>query len=286
MRFRSIALGGLLAWSLPLVALAADLIPMGQFHWQSNRVEFGGFSGISLQNNGQTVFALSDRGRLFEAALTRENGRIMRMEVTAVHRVLERDGTAMRRFLSDAEGLEMAADGAHVIAFESYPRIWAYETPGGPARKLHVWDLFWALLGNQGLEALARDEAGTLWAISEEDGQVWTSQSQGGFAKGPKIPTADKFRITGADFGPDGLLYVVERRVKWMRSFATRIRRIDPDILDFGEVLLTDDTGLLDNSEGIDLWEDADGRTRLTLIADDNFSPFQKTVVTEFELVE
>ena len=37
--------------------------------------------------------------------------------------------------------------------------------------------------------------------------------------------------------------------------------------------------------EGISVWRDAAGRTRVTLISDDNFFALQRTVIVEYLLV-
>jgi hypothetical protein len=44
--------------------------------------------------------------------------------------------------------------------------------------------------------------------------------------------------------------------------------------------------GDLDNMEGISVWRDGDGRTRVTLISDDNFFPLQQTMLVEYVLAE
>lgn len=37
-----------------------------------------------------------------------------------------------------------------------------------------------------------------------------------------------------------------------------------------------------DNLEGISVWQDPDGRIRLTMISDDNFMVFQRTEIVEY----
>ncbi len=93
--------------------------------------------------------------------------------------------------------------------------------------------------------------------------------------------------MAGADFGPDGRLYVLERDFSWMGGFASRIRRftLGPDGFDAGETLLETGMGSTDNFEGISVWRDADGGTRITLIADDNFFALQSTAIAEYRLI-
>ncbi len=79
------------------------------------------------------------------------------------------------------------------------------------------------------------------------------------------------FLIVGADIGPDGRLYMLERDFAGI-GFRSRIRRFD---LDGGNEETMLETGLRthDNLEGISVWQDAQG-LRLTLISDDNFRVF------------
>jgi len=37
-----------------------------------------------------------------------------------------------------------------------------------------------------------------------------------------------------------------------------------------------------DNAEGLAVWRDADGATRLLVVSDDNFMPFQRNILYEF----
>ncbi len=93
--------------------------------------------------------------------------------------------------------------------------------------------------------------------------------------------------VTGADYGPGGVLYVLERDYSLLRGLSIRVVRYWPGrdglpLPETQEVLveLPSDTGI-DNMEGISLWTDAEGRTRLTMISDDNFSPIQRTIIVE-----
>ena len=87
-----------------------------------------------------------------------------------------------------------------------------------------------------------------------------------------------------ADFGPDGHLYLLERKFKWMGGFATQLRRfrLGPDGFDEGTTLLTTRFGEMDNMEGVSVWRDGAGQIRVTMISDDNFFPLQQTVIAEY----
>ena len=94
------------------------------------------------------------------------------------------------------------------------------------------------------------------------------------------------FMPVGADFGTDNLLYLLERSVSPL-GFRTRVRRFDLSQINLiEEILLT--TGQLshDNREGISVWTDQKGATRVTMISDDNFLPILSREVVEYILHE
>ena len=91
----------------------------------------------------------------------------------------------------------------------------------------------------------------------------------------------DGFAVTGADLGPDGRLYVLERNFTGL-GFRSRLRRVNMDGSE-EEILLTTPTGTHDNLEGVAIWADDQG-LRATMISDDNFRFFQRTEVVDYRL--
>jgi hypothetical protein len=82
---------------------------------------------------------------------------------------------------------------------------------------------------------------------------------------------------------------LLERWYMPWRGVGMRIRRlagadIAPDSMLDGPVLIEADLGHeIDNMEGLAVHQEG-GRTILTIISDDNFSPWQRTLLLEFEL--
>lgn len=288
--FAGLILG--LLWAAPLWA-GPVLEPVAQLRWQAARAEFGGLSGLVMGENGHRIWAVSDRGTLFSAPVIRsEDGVPQAFGPAERHLLYDTRGAAPRAFLANAEAMVSDGAGGFYVAYEAWARVWHYAQPGAVPTWTHEWDRFWDRLGNEGFEALARDGAGRLHVISEsagEDGFPVFVQEDGTWAQAFTLPARDAYRISGADFGPDGALYVVERRFSWFGGFATRIRRyhLRGHAVGAEELLLDDATGTLGNSEGIDVWHwPGDGGLRVSLISDDNFSPLQETVMSEFRLVE
>jgi len=148
---------------------------------------------------------------------------------------------------------------------------------------------FARLQQNGGIETLALDAAGTLYAIPERSGALSRPFPvyrliAGRWDKSWSIPRDGTFVPVDADFGPDGRFYLLERDFKWLGGFATRLRRFDLTAQGFGNevTLLRTHFGEVDNMEGLAAWRDAAGRTRLTLVSDDNFFPLQQTIFVEY----
>ncbi len=100
------------------------------------------------------------------------------------------------------------------------------------------------------------------------------------------LPSRGSFSAVVVDFGPDNLLYLLERTVTAL-GFSTRVRRFDLAAIDLGEeTLLTTWPSYHDNLEGISLWQDASGATRVTMISDDNFQTIQRNEIVEYILQE
>ena len=94
-------------------------------------------------------------------------------------------------------------------------------------------------------------------------------------------------KVGDAAFLPNGDLLILERKVPTAISVAMRLRRlpggIRPGALLDGPVVLEGSMqDEIDNMEGLAVSRMEDGRTRITLVSDDNRSLFQRTLLLEF----
>ncbi|WP_347311616.1 esterase-like activity of phytase family protein [Defluviimonas sp. SAOS-178_SWC] len=283
---------GLLAVLLAGHAGATELIPRGIYEWQEDHEGFGGFSGLAMAGDGASFLAVTDEGEMFRAKVSRDDkGQITNVESDWQARLLDNSGKPVHGFTADAEALSVGPDGSVYVGYESYTRITSVSLPDLMPVTLHRWDRFRDLWGNAGFEGLAILPDGGLIAILETPGDGATFGTyigrKGDWQPGPPLPAEDGFDAADAVFGPDGKLWLLERRLA-ATGFATHIRRFAYDGAGFGapETLLETRAGTLDNMEGMSLWVDPEGRLIVSLISDDNFLFVQKTILAEYEVVE
>jgi hypothetical protein len=273
-------------------AMATEAVFQSRYIWLSETEGFGGFSSLEITADGRNFISTSDRGAIVTGELLREDGQIMGVENAKLRPLLDSGSRPLDRYFVDAEGLAIDAMGRLFISFEADHRVWRYDVIDGPPVKLKTHPGFKELQNNSGLEALAIDTDGTLYTLPERSGE-WERPfpvfryRNGTWDNSLKIPRRDKFLPVGADFGPDGWFYLLERDFAWYAGFSSRIRRFQ--VTDKGftneETLLTTRIGTHGNLEGIAVWQDDEGAIRLTMIADDNFSGFLSTVIVEYGVV-
>jgi len=279
---------------LPFFALAELRVEhTGTLIWKSERPEFGGFSGIDLSEDGQSFVTVSDRGRIFEGTFIREGDRLIGLQGGPLRSLLGVDGEPVIQRTFDAEGLALNPEGGLYISFEGYHRVWEYAENDGPSHKFHANRDFNHLQNNSGLEALAMDANGVLYAMPERSGELERPFPVYVFT-GKKwehlydIPRRPPFLVVGADFGPDGRFYLLERRLAGFIGFQSRVRRFafGADGFSEEETILETPIARHDNLEGLAVWADAAGDIRLTMISDDNQRVFQRTEIVEYRVIE
>lgn len=246
---------------------------------------FGGISGLVAE--GDAIVAVSDRGRWLKFRPVIEDGRLTGAEAAASAPLLNDAGAPLPKRGQDAE--DMAPGGW--VSFEGDHRIARYDAPGGAAVEVLRNPDWRTLRSNGGLEAVARDNRGRIWAIAERSGAettpfpvfIWNGADWDRKA----LPRADAYAVTSASFGPDGAMYLIERKFGFLTGFRTRIRRVvwgagvtperDGVILDLGRAG--------DNLEAA-AFMPVDGKPHLILASDDNFQPLQRNVLALYEVTD
>jgi hypothetical protein len=259
--------------------------------WEWDAAWFGGFSGLELSQDGGLMTVLSDRGMLAQVTLLRGNDLLVGLAPLSNSLLFDQDNTPLRPDARDVEGLAIAQDGTAYASFELEHRVARLNPQTGVTQDLPSHPDFAKLGKNTGLEALAVHPDGRLFTLSEAAADASRTTPLYAFDKGRwqithRVPLPGPFRPVGADFDDQGRLYLLERTVTPL-GFRTRVRRLDLNAAPIkAEVLLTSFPAAFDNLEGLSVWRDQSGATRLTLISDDNFFQLQTTQIVEFTVLE
>ena len=273
---------------LPVFSYAQTLTAVGRIVLKLDLEGFGGLSGIEVFPSGDFL-AITDQGKFIEGSITRLDGEIRSATIFPLSPILDSKGNPLTGHHTNAEGLAIGPNGSIYIAFEGNHRIMQHATRTAAGQFLPKHPDFRTLQSNSGLEALAINADGIMLTIPERSGKETRPfpvyQFSGAeWSQTTSIPRDGQFLVTGADFGPDGRFYVLESAFKVPTGFSTRIRRFNfvNNTLTEGKTLLVTRTNRLDNMEGISVWADESGQTRLTLVSDNNFNPLLRTVIAEY----
>ncbi len=261
---------------------------LSQTNWAYDSPEFGGYSGLELSEDGTSLTALTDRGiAIITANLDRTDGIITAITDAKIMQMPDTNGK-IREQWADSEGLAIAPDGTLYVSAEGPDHsVFAFAPDTRKADRLPRHPAFANLQGNSSLEALAIGPDGALYTLPERSGRFTRPFPVYRFANGTwdiafGITRIGNHLAVGADIGPDGRFYLLERHFTGL-GFQSRVRRFALDGSD--EVtLLETANGTHDNLEGISVWRDTNDQLRMTLISDDNFKFFQRTQIVEYQI--
>ena len=273
---------GLAVWASQASAATTD-----SFVWTESDLWFGGFSAIEVGDDGEAFVALSDRAVLVRGRFVRDAaGRIAEVVTESHERLRDAEGKPLRGRMADSEGLALAPDGRLFISFEGRARVRVEGGDGAPPQVLPRDPAFDAYGENRAFEALALAPDGAVLVIPEDvegggDFPVWRLGGDSAWRVAFAIPRRGNFLPTGADAGPDGRLYVLERAVAGL-GFMSRVRVFGLDG-GGGATVFESRAGLHDNLEGLSVRAEGGGIV-MTMISDDNFRFFQRTEIVEVHL--
>ncbi|MFC5068562.1 esterase-like activity of phytase family protein [Flaviflagellibacter deserti] len=268
---------------------------------------FGGYSGLRVEADGSRFRALSDRATWLEGRIVYDGTRPIGIEDASIAEVLDAKGASLvGTSRGDTEALEVRGSTAWVTT-EGVPQLLRFDFGANNANPRGFLTIrlpkgMTAMPSNAGLEALAivpdgQPRAGSFLMLGEDpsgkDGNhpAWLIPGKGGFAETLSLREHDGFAVTDATFLPGGDLVVLQRKYR-APLLSIRIRRIAAKDVAPGAVLdgpLLFEANLsqeIDNLEAISATKAADGTTVLTLLSDDNFNPFQRTILLQFGLKE
>ena len=283
----------------------------GQLQFRSGLVltssfkHFGGLSAFRLDASGEGFVAVNDRGHWFTGRLVYHGASLAGLADGRSAPLLGADGLPITtRRLYDSEAL--AVDGNSLyVGIERSHRILKFDFSRGGilsrGSEIAVPPALRRLPNNQGVEGLVfvpkgSPLAGTLIAVSERgldpSGNL-VAFLIGGVRPGQfAIRRTDHFDISDAALLPGGDLLLLERKFSLRHGIGVRVRRISqpaiaPRATVDGPTIFQADLGHeIDNLEAIDAHVTEAGETVVTMVSDDNFSMFQRTLLLQFTLVE
>jgi hypothetical protein len=266
---------------------------------------FGGWSGLRLSADGRHLLSVSDHGHWLAADLVYDGTRLAGIANAAMAPLREADGRPFPPRERDTESLAVDGDTAWIGA-EGTNRIWRFAVGHGIAdatgRPIPVpAEMRRGVPSNGGYEALAhvpagQPHAGALVVVTEQQHDdagnhvAWILDGAGAHRFAVKM--RDGYAVSDMTFLPDGDIVILERRYRPPLSLRMRVRLIAwhdvaPGATVDGPILMEASLAQeIDNMEGISAFRAADGTTVLALISDDNFNPFERTLLLQFAIAE
>jgi hypothetical protein len=278
----------------------------GELHFRSGLIlsspfnAFGGLSGLWRTRNGRWLIGITDRACWVTAEVVSSDGRLTGLRNAVMAPIIGASGEPLsgtQHF--DTESLTIARGVAYMGVERKHAVLQfpAFGRDGVKARARPVpLPVLGSLKSNQGLEAIGiipapRDLAGSLVAIAE---RVDDGTTRGFIITGPRrgefeVMLRDGFDVTDLAFLDNGDMLLLERRFTILDGPSTRIRRFPAGVIRPGATLdapILFESGAgpwIDNMEGMSVHREG-STTIVTLVSDDNFSPFQRTLLLEFAL--
>lgn len=304
--------------ALPLdlseVAGSAEVLFVGGYQLESGRPEFGGFSGLVVEDRCRLI-AVSDRGFWWEQPLTLSPaGQIELGARGRMGPLYDFGGKIAERGSDRHDAEELAAwPGGQLVSFEGEHRIAFYRRPLAPrrgippiaARRPRRFAIPKELdfqLENGGIEAMTRLADGRLAVFSEEQkdaegrGLLWVGDPERGSWRRRKLAMFEDYVPTSAATLPGGDVLLLERSYSENRGVRGRVLRLPGGAfspspgaparpLEGTEILRIEPPESVDNFEGIEVLPMEDGRVFFLLISDDNFNDSQRILLLQFELL-
>ncbi|MHA7899173.1 MAG: esterase-like activity of phytase family protein [Henriciella sp.] len=261
----------------------------GAWQLESSNTAFGGLSGLEVMRSG-SLLSITDDGKFVWISIDPETGVPDGLGSIAPMRNGEGEIFPNKRS-ADSEGLAFR-DGIAFVSFEQDHRIEAYdlESCGSAAHAARVVKLDRvvdgrALGNNRGAEGLMlRDQNLVAGFESQASGgsPVGTVNTDGTLADVARTEQPLLFLLTGMDH-QDGMT------VKTFRAYdPVRGPRVILQVLDAANVLIAKATLKkplpVDNFEAVALGTSPDGKTRIWVLSDDNFSADQRTLLLALDL--
>ncbi|MEZ5775185.1 MAG: esterase-like activity of phytase family protein [Hyphomicrobiaceae bacterium] len=269
---------------------------------------FGGISGLAVDGDTGRFLAVSDAGAWMRGRIAYRGSAPVGVEDLEIGPMLSREGKPLAREKDrDAEAIALVSgtleSGEALVAFEQNKRVGRFPVGkdglGAPQSYLPLPKDVQKLVANRSLESVvvlpAGPMKGALVLIAERGSGA--GDRPGWVIAGKKV---SEFRL--ADHGgfdvsdlaalPNGDIVVLERRFTWSEGMRMRLRLVSQSELAPGakvegeELFSADQTFQIDNMEALAVHTDQRGASVLTIMSDDNFNFFQRTLLLQFSILD
>jgi hypothetical protein len=267
------------------------LVYLGGWSLRSDARWFGGLSGMAV--GPERILAASDAGSLLLFDRPDRAGRGLRIAP-----LLQGPGPLDEKTARDLEAIAVH-DGSAWISFENRNQIWRYRLSdlaavarAGPA-PMRRWPT------NRGGEALVRLPDGRFLMLGETREEDGASPALL-FLGDPTAPDTrimplryrapPGYRATAAATLPDRRLLLLNRGISPIGLFSAQLLVADAPRSEQGAIIEGEEVATLaapltrDNFEALSVTQEG-GRTIVWIASDDNFMPFQRTLLMKFELI-
>jgi hypothetical protein len=258
--------------------------------------EWGGYSGMVLSDDGNSLVAVSDVGHWLQLELIHDaDGKLTGVGKARTEPLLDEAGQPVSgKEWSDAEGLTAVSGGSYIVAFERNHRLWRYASvdgiPGGIAEAVAAPPEISALPENAGIEALLAGDGGKLTLVAEGgavDGASRGWQQQEPDWRSLRIERADGFEPTDLANAGRNRLILLERRYTEQDGPAARLSLLPKEPADGPQATYTLAVLRLplsvDNFECIAVRSGPDNSRYIYLLSDNNQNPQQRTLLLQFQ---
>jgi len=283
------------------------LIWHGGIEMQSAVDTFGGLSGLGFTGADGRLAMVTDRGNFVSGQLIYdEQHRPLSLVGVTIEPIQNSKGAELpRAFARDAEALAViergGAPAAVRVGFENLTRVADFELvdgkPTGPAKEVPIPAWLTGTRTNESLEAVciapaASPVAGSTLLLTEgvvDDDGEHSAWLLGHNDRGPlSYLSARGTDPSDCAFLPNGDLLVLERGIAFL-NFTMTLKRVPaaevvPGARMRGEVLLAASGPDVDNMEAVAVHSGPDGTTRITLVSDNNFNEWERSLLLEFSL--
>ena len=274
-----------------------SLTLLSAFRLESKDPRFGGLSGLAAGTDGK-LYAVSDRGHWLSAKMQMDsNGALLNLVDWQIAPMLTATKTPVTGRLRDAEALAQTRDGSFLVAFEGVHRIWRYRAPpdtfNSTPSPIQLPSAIARAPGNGGMEGLAALPDGRLLVLTEQydnpDGSFKGWLVDDGKPSELSYVPSQGFHVTDCAALDNGDVVVLERRYVPFAILSARLTLVKAASIRPGaklagkELLKLEQPLAVENYEGIAVQQTRKG-TVIFIVSDDNYSPFQQTLLLQFLL--